>query len=482
MQASDAAIREEKEALEKADNSFMFPTAGRGFTRKRVEGYARPLALDLRYIPMHIDKVLRFIHIEPRVKDVSRILFARDFRAGLETLDPTVAGDMLVPWLQRAALQQIEGRSKGWGGKALDGFFKELRRRTGLQIMFGNVANTLQQFTGISIAALKVSPHHLRSALMRYIKAPKEMVEYVADKSSFMRTRVTASVIEVQTQIDDILLNPTKYEEARAFAQKHGYFLQAATQNIVDTITWMGAYDEATTRGVTEKESVRSADAAVRATQGSFNPEDLSRFETGTPMARAFTMFYSYFNMQANTLGTEFQKVMQELGLKKGAGRLLYIYIFGFAIPAILSEAIVRVAKGRFDEDDDDEYLDDFLSLFFGSQLRTATAMFPVVGPIANAGINAWNNKWYDDRISTSPAVSMIESAVRAPHTVYEAASGKVAASKALKDTLTLMGLLTGFPLAPVGRPLGYLADVAQGEARPTGPIDVTRGLVTGKK
>lgn len=65
-------------------------------------------------------------------------------------------------------------------------------------------------------------------------------------------------------------------------------------------------------------EAVRSADAAVRQTQGSFDPESLSNFEAGTPFVRAFTMFYSYFNMQANLLGSEFQKVAESMGVKKG--------------------------------------------------------------------------------------------------------------------------------------------------------------------
>ncbi len=480
--SEDSAIRQEKEQVEKSNNSFMFPTSGRGFTRKRVDQYAAPLSLDLRFVPGHIDKVLRFSIIEPHVKEVSRIVMDKGFRQVLSAFDPTVGGDMLVPWLQRSAQQKVVGQSQGWGGKAADKFFSELRKRTGLQVMTANVVNTLQQVTGFSIGLIKVGPKHIRNGMWSYVRGPKAMADSVNEKSAFMRTRTGTQVMEIQQTIDELLLNPNKYEQARAYAQKHGYFMQAGAQNVVDLVVWSGGYDQAVEEGATELEAVRQADTAVRATQGSFNAEDISRFETGTPFMRAFTMFYSYFNMQANLLGTEFTKTVRDLGLRKGAGRLLYIYATAFMIPAVVSEMIVMAMSGRgFDEGDDDEYLSELMSVFFGSQFRTATAMVPGVGPAVNAGINMFNDKWYDDRISTSPAISMIESSVRAPKSIYDAMTDDKNPKRAVKDTLSAMGLLTGLPLAPLAKPIGYLADVMEGDAEPRGPADFTLGLVTGK-
>ena len=479
--AADAAIRDEKEQIEKGNNSFMFPTAGRGFTKGRVERYAAPLMMDVRFIPGHIDKVLRFVNIEPRVKDVARIVMDRNFRKVLDGFDQTVGGDMIVPWLQRAAQQRIDTPSQGWGGRAADTIFRAVRSRVGLNVMFANVANTLQQPFDLARAFVKVNPRYMRSALWRFVRQSSQMATEIAEKSAFMSTRETARVMEVQQAIDDMMLNPSKYENARAFAARHGYFMQASAQNIVDTITWAAAYDKATAEGAAEREAVRFADSVVRETQGSMAAEDVSRFETGTPFQRAFTMFYGYFNMQANLMGTEFQTAIRDMGLKKGAGRLLYVYTFGFMIPALMGEAVVKALSGDKFDDDDDGYLDDVLVFFFGSQARTATAMFPFVGPAIMAGANAWNKKWYDDRISTSPAVSAIESSVSAPHSVYQAYHDKAHAKKAIRDTLTLIGLASGLPVAPLARPLGYLADVNAGKARPTGPIDYARGLMTGK-
>ena len=479
---TDAAVHREAEAINQG-NVGMFPSTGRGFTKGRVD-YNKPLLLDLSFLPSHIDKVLKFTHIEPRVKDAARIVKnSKTFGPAMDALDPTARTDLLLPWLQRTASQRVDTPSQGRAGRAADTFFRELRKRSGLQIMTANVVNAMQQITGLSSAMVKVAPRYMRNALWQYTKQPSATAEAISEKSAFMRNRITSSTIEVQQTIDELLLNPTKYEKARAFASKHGYFLQSGFQNVVDVVTWQAAYEQATEKGEREGEAIRLADSAVRETQGSFAPEDMSRFESGTPFVRAFTMFYSYFNTNANLLGSEFANTHRDMGLREGAGRALYLYTFGFMIPAVLAEAIVRAMGQGFDDDKDgDVELWEVFAMFFGAQGRFITGMIPGVGPAVMAGANAFNNKWYDDRISTSPAVSMIESSVRAPHSIYKAIADNGSHKQAIRDTLTAVGMLTGLPVAPVGRPLGYLADIEQGKAQPDGAGDVVRGLITGRQ
>ena len=480
---TEGAMRNEQET-QAVNNSYMFPTTGRGFTRSRVE-YNKPLLLNLGYLAGHIDKALRFTHIEPRIKDVARIVKTnRSFGETMDDLDPTVRGDMLVPWLQRAAMQMVSIPSKGQAGRVADSVFRWLRTTTGMQMMVANVTNTLQQFTGLSISLLRVKPTLLRNALWQYVRQPGDTATMVFEKSDFMKTRLSNCQFEIQSTIDELLLNPNKYEKLQDFASKHGYFMQSATQGVVDTVTWVGAYNQALEDGgveMDEKEAVRRADSAVRMTQGSFASEDISRIETGSPFLRVFTQFYSYFNMQANILGTEFLNVIRNMGFKKGAGRLFYIYVFGFMVPAVLSEMIVQAAGG-FDAGDDDEYdLWDAMRIFFSGQARAIAAMVPSLGPAVIAGINTWNSKQYDDRMSTSPAVSMIESAVRAPHSVYKAIVEDGSRSRATKDLLTGLGVLTRLPLGQIAKPIGYALDVEQGNVSPESKLDYTRGLLSGK-
>lgn len=478
FEVQDAAINSELDAINQG-NAFMFPATARGFTKGRVE-YNRPLALDLRILPQHIDKVLLFAHLEPRVRDVMRTLRAKGFAGNLNRYDPVAYTDLLLPWLNRAAKQTVETPETGWAGKLGDRFFRTMRSRSGMAAMFANVTNSLQQITGLSISALKVKPSHLSAATLRYVRAPAEMAEQIAQLSPFMASRQNNEVMAMRNEIEDLLLNPSAYDQAKGWTQKHAYFLQSAFQNTVDTITWSAAYEQAVEEGMPDIDAIRTANAAVRATQGSLSPEDISRYESGPAFVRMFTQFQGYFNMQANLLGTEFAKVAQDMGLKKGAGRMFYVFTLGFLLPAWFSEAIVQAMRGGPGDDDKDGYLDDYLAAFFGAPLRNAAAMVPVVGQAGMLVANSFNRKPYDDRMSTAPAVSMIESAASAPNSIYKAMAGEGKASRAIRDTLTLISILTGIPVAALNKPLGYAADVAEGRVDPTGPIDAARGLVSG--
>jgi len=252
---------------------------------------------------------------------------------------------------------------------------------------------------------------------------------------------------------------------------------------MVNAIVWRGAYDQAIEQKMSDLEAVRMADSAVRTTQGTTNPEDVSRFETGTPTEMLFKQFVSYFNMLANLNGSEIQRIQRDVGLRKGMGRGFYLYLTAFMLPAVLSEIIVRAMGNSWDDDDDNEYLDDAMKVFFGSQFKTATATVPYVGQLGVAAYNkAFTKNIADDRLSLSPVLSIVEAGAGVPAAIYKDAVDRgELKKKTIKDSLQMIGIMTGLPTGPLGRPVGYLMDVESGKAEPTGPIDFSRGLITGK-
>jgi hypothetical protein len=64
-----------------------------------------------------------------------------------------------------------------------------------------------------------------------------------------------------------------------------------------------------------------------------------------------YTKLGGYFNIQANRLGSELANVMKDMGIKRGAGPLLYIFLLGLLVPAWFSEAIVQGMRGGPDDD-----------------------------------------------------------------------------------------------------------------------------------
>jgi hypothetical protein len=455
-------------------------------TKARVKGYNRPLALDLRLIVSHTDAALRFAMIQPAIADVLKIVKNRRFSDAMNRVDPEVIQRLILPWLNRAAKQSV---SEAGLFRPVDQFWTAARNRTGMSIMFASVRNAAQQVVGLFPAALKVKPTYLKNALIRYMSSPLKTADMVAALSPFMQDRMRSQAFDMQDRMNEILLNPSKYQKAQEWSRQHAYFLQTAFQNPVDVITWLGAYNQflaEQSAGMkpekAEREAIAAGDSAVRLTQGSMQPEDIATIEAGTPFFRTFTQFSGYFNAMGNLNATEFVKTMRDMGWRGNKGKLLYIYMLGIMAPAIVSDAIVRSLGGGWDDDDEDGYLDIAMDWFFGSQVRYVTAFVPFGTTGYTLVTTAFDNKPYNDRMTTSPAVTAIEaSTVGVGKAIVNAVDpDKEITGKNVRDVLTLVSLATGLPVSAAGRPIGYLVDVERGKIEPEGPVDLVRGLLTG--
>jgi ribosomal protein S18 acetylase RimI-like enzyme len=473
----DAKLREMAEA-ENESMAYAFPASPSGFTKARVE-YNKPLLLDLRALAQHMDKVLLFSYMQGPVTDVRRLLTNKRVSYALDRIDPGAYEGMLIPWLNRAAKQIVE--TPVAGDRKLSRFLSAARSRAGMALMFANLSNTFQQITGFSMAAVKVKPSLMMKATASFIADPKVMKEQVATASEYMRNRMLNEVAAMNDAVEQILVNATALEKAQAWTQRHAYFLQAAVDNTMSPIIWTAAYNQAIEQQMNHKDAVRFADGVIRQTQGTTLPEDISRFESGPAYARLFTQFVSYFNMMANTNATAMKQIVDEMGLRKGAGRLLYAALAGLLVPIWVAEAIALAFRGGPEDKDDDGWLDDWLMAVFGmGTLRGLTAQVPIAGQAAQLVVNRFNDNPADDKFSLSPAVSLLESAVSSPASVYKAIVDDGNAQKAVRDVAAAATLITGLPIYAAARPIGYLAGVADERIEPTGPVDLARGLVTG--
>lgn len=480
----DAQKNAKMEELE-SDFRNSMPSTGMGFTKGRVE-YNKPLSLDVRLLAKHIDDVIRFAFVQPAIKDVLGLIRNKEFADTLTRIDPSAIEDMLLPWLNRAARQIT---SESGMHKGVDQFWRTVRARTGISIMFANLTNAVQQLTGYFLAAVKVKPTYLKEALVSYISNTQKVSEQVAELSPFMADRMQNQMFDLQDNMNELLLNPSRYEKVQKWAQHHGYFLQSAFQNQVDIVTWTATYNQTLAElgaDVSDerasREAVQRADAAVRLTQGSLASEDIAAFEVGSPFYKTLIQFSGYFNMMANLNANEYIKIFRDLGWRGNKGKIFVQYLLGFALPMIMADAIVRTLGGQWDDEDDDGYLDEIMEWFFGSQIKGAVAMVPF-GTAAMVPFNAFNNKPYDDRMTTSPSVSILEAAtvgtVKAGINIAD--PDKQVTGKNVRDVLTLLSLVTGIPLTVLGRPIGYAVDVERGKIHPEGPLDTARGLITGK-
>lgn len=473
----DAKLRELAEG-ENESMAYAFPAAPSGFTKARVE-YNRPLLLDLRALAQHMDKVLLFSHMQGAVNDVRRLLTQKNVSYALDRIDPGAYEGMLIPWLNRAAKQIVETPTVG--DRKISRFLSAMRNRAGMALMFANLSNTFQQITGFSLAAVKVRPGLMVKAMAEFTRSPKAMQQRVAEASAFMKDRMLHEVAAMNDAVESILVDPSLIERGQAWTQKHAYFLQAAADKIMSPIIWTAAYNQAIEGGQSERDAIRFADGVVRQTQGTTLPEDVSRFETGPAAARMFTQFVSYFNMMANTNATAMKQIVDEVGVRRGAGKLFYVALMGLLVPIWVAEAIAVGMRGGPEDEDDDGYLDDWLAAVFGfGTIRGLTAQIPIVGQVAQLAVNRFNDNPADDKFSLSPAVSLIESSVSAPASVYKAIVEDGNKMKAARDVAAAATMATGLPIYGLSRPLFYATGVADDRVEPTSGTDFVRGLLTG--
>jgi hypothetical protein len=469
----------------------MFPQTGKGFTKGRVENYNVHLVSDLTLVTQHIDKVLRFSHIQPAATDAARLINSMapvnvdgqeiSLFDAFSKYDPGFVKEALIPFLSRAASQLTEIPAESYGGRQIDRALRFSRTSASAQLMAVNILNALQNLPNIIVSAGEVGITFVTEASWKYARSPQKVREFVEGKSKFMYTNLAKEADDIKRDVHDLIVRPGKYAKTVDWLSINARFASKYTQDLVNVITWVAAYEQALSKKATEADAVFEADSAVRRTQGSMEAEDLSRVEVQTPFVKMFSMFYSFFNNAVNYQGANALKILRELGLSKGRGQLAYLYLYAFYAPFTIAALMGQAARGKWDDDDDGEYIDDILTTLLFGHLRTATAYVPFAGSVMNAALGTFTTKApYDDRISMSPAIQMADSTIRSVGKLTGAVpEGRPGALT--KDVLTSIGWLSGAPLGPVGKSLGYVMDAENGYITPESTLDYSRGVITGK-
>jgi len=398
---------------------------------------------------------------------------------------------MIEPWLKAAASQKTYAPS-GFG-QSFDRILATIKRRTGLGIMFANIGNAFQQLTGLFPALIKVKPRYLKDGLITYMKDREGTNQQIASMSKFMADRQKNLIFDIQDRINELVINPNKFQKLKNWGEHHGYFLQQTFQGITDSIVWIGTYNqvhETMSKDMSDEEimieAIKQADANVRLTQDSLLPEDRAAFQNMNPIVQSVTQFTGYFNMIANLGFGQYQKLVKDdLGFKnKGKNReqLVYMYLYTVVMPAVLAGIIMRGLGGRIEDEDEDGYLlDDMASAALGDIVNYTAGLVPIAGQVLLIPINAQNDIPWDDDIVSSPGIEALQDALQIIGQVPTIFKEGSMTGKQIRDVSTMVTLGSGMPVTPLGRILSYLRDVDRGYVKPKGPIDFVRGLVTGK-
>ncbi|WP_238813362.1 GNAT family N-acetyltransferase [Acinetobacter baumannii] len=478
---------QDKNLAENNLQALDIATTGANFTKSRADRYHDQLELDMSRLPSHLDKELRYIHLELQIRQIGRLLLNKDFRNEIERVLPFGVKQVFNPWLKAIANQTVDESS---GVSLLDNIFRTLRRNTGIAIMAGNLKNAVEQFTGFTQVAVAVPPKQLLKAQAHYfasVATREDMANNIMEMSDFLKTRFDRAADEYRYAVDEIVFQKDAIQTVKDFTMKHAYILQTTIQRPMETISWQAAFNHYTEQGMTQYDAVHAADAVIRQYMTDMSPEGISNLERGTPAKRMFLMFYNWFNMVWNTSMSEAKLALEASNGSwvQASPRLAYVALMMISIPSMLSELLgIIFAGGLKDEDDDDNKWDDLSAKLALSQLKMLAAFVPYAGNVVNAAISNTDDTIVNDRYTASPVFSMGESGLSLIQHARRALDEdkEVNQGKAAKDMLNTATLVTGIPFAVLGKPSGYWLDVAQGKKdAPDSIYDATRGTITGK-
>ncbi|MFX2101387.1 hypothetical protein [Acinetobacter baumannii] len=478
---------QDKNLAENNLQALDIATTGANFTKSRADRYHDQLELDMSRLPSHLDKELRYIHLELQIRQIGRLLLNKDFRNEIERVLPFGVKKVFNPWLKAIANQTVDESS---GISLLDSIFRTLRRNTGIAIMAGNLKNAVEQFTGFTQVAVAVPPKQLLKAQTHYfasVATREDMANNIMEMSDFMKTRFDRAADEYRYAVDEIVFQKGAIQTVKDFTMKHAYVLQTTIQRPMETISWQAAFNHYTEQGMTQYDAVHAADAVIRQYMTDMSPEGISNLERGTPAKRMFLMFYNWFNMVWNTSMSEAKLALEASNGSwvQASPRLAYVALMMISIPSMLSELLsIIFAGGIKDDDKDDEKWDDLSAKLALSQVKMLAAFVPYAGNVVNAAISNTDDTIVNDRYTASPVFSMGESGLSLIQHARRALDEdkEVNQGKASKDLMNTATLVTGIPFAVLGKPSGYWLDIAQGKKdAPDSIYDATRGTITGK-
>lgn len=472
LQVEAQASRENAVSTEMGNAQFTFAHTATGMTKERSDFYNKPLDLDLTRVRSHVERAVRYTHIEPALTDLNKLLNNQEIESALFAKDNHWTGETFKPWLMRFATQQTTVPFDSASGRESSKWLGYIRRNANMQIMFGNLFNTIENLTDLTVVFTRMNRKQLMAGLNIYMSDREGASKEIMEQSKFMPTRMNKDIFEINQEYSQLLQGKGlkgAFLKAQDIAAKHTYVLQKTLQNVTDQVVWLAARDKAVSEGKTLDQAILEADGTIRTLFGGSRPIDVSKLESGNAFMKVLLTFYSYFLNRHNLIHYEAEEGKNKMRL------------YGIIAPAILSSLIRRGFSGKMDMDDDDEILDDALEVVFISSARYVGALVPFGNKVIGLLESQLDREPWNDRMSLTPTESAIN-AISGPFNIVRSIyDGKDVKTKDIGDAFTFFGTATGFPIGVLRKPVRYGLDVSRGDQELEGITDFASGVLTGK-
>ena len=261
--SSRAADQNANEIAKQGMSGAMVLGTGRGFTKARSEyDISRPLLLEFRVIPEHVQSVIHNIAFRLAARDVFRLVNHPDFEAHVANTLGREYHTILKQWT--TDVWQVVKDNNNQAANMLERGLNWLRSNSVMAIMGYRIWPVVENVSNIAPVMEKLGSLHAMKAIMSFYANPKESTELLK-RSAFMQNRINSLDRDIRSQ-------PGLFDaDYRAFEliRNHAYDLMLYSDLALSAPLWVQSYRDVYSGNLAavRKENARHQQSVLEAQQ-----------------------------------------------------------------------------------------------------------------------------------------------------------------------------------------------------------------------
>ena len=237
--SSRAEEQDINEIVRQSMSGAMVLGTGRGFTKNRSENeIQRPLLLEFRVIPNHVQYVIHNIAFRLAARDVYRLVYHKDFENYVASTLGREYHTILKQWT--TDVWQIVKDNNNQAANFLEKRLNWLRSNSVMAIMGYRMWPVVETVSNIAPVMEKLGPYHTGQAIKSFYGNWEESTELLK-RSAFMQDRINSLDRDIRSQ-------PGLFDaDHRAFelVRNHAYDLMLYSDLALSAPLWVQSYRDA---------------------------------------------------------------------------------------------------------------------------------------------------------------------------------------------------------------------------------------------
>lgn len=359
---SDQSVRtsdlEEMDTLKSMAPGVARMGQGKGFTKSRATTVTdRPLSLSFDVIGNKGGEMMHYIASRETALDVNRIINDRKFTKAVVDSMGMEEYRTLQEWAS-----DIWQAPKG--GQALyEKLIRRVRTRATMAVLSLRTSTAVLNVANAPLMMMYCGVDNFISAFKTFWAHPKANWRLVNSLSPFMAKRSE----RMDTNLREAMESQNKQLHASKLTgaiMNNGFKLIGLTDNMFAYPLWYSEYRKTLNEEIqmghdnetAQKAAIAAGDRAVVRVIGSGEMKDLSRAQKGGEIAKAFTMFYTFYNALYNMVANKYYAGLQaaersgKTGWRRYASRQFMIPMAHYLLLGVIVNSMIEMGvRGAMD-------------------------------------------------------------------------------------------------------------------------------------